>query len=76
MTRNEQFVAIVRSLLQHADQLLAHAAVDKVANREFVELLDTAGTLADDHMRPTRPYVDVMIPNPRMVEHSFQEVDS
>jgi hypothetical protein len=82
MPREEQFVETAKTLIQHLGRLVERAAQDSVANEQFVDTAEMLATLADDIMRPIKPYADVLIPKEpilkktRIIKHTFMEVDT
>ena len=82
MPREEQFVETAKALIQHLGRLVDRAAQDSVANEQFVDTAEMLATLADDIMRPIKPYADVLSPKSsilkksKIVKHTFMEVDT
>jgi hypothetical protein len=74
--KRDRYVKVVSGLLETAHNMVPQSAADSVVNRELVQLLDTISSLVDDHLRPSKPYVEEMIHKSEFVEHAFQEVDA
>lgn len=76
MSREDQFVQVANTLIADLLRLLPRVAKDSVAKERFVDITDTLGRLSEDFFLPRKPYVEIMIPNPKMVEHAFEEVNA
>lgn len=83
MQRAEAFVHVMRGLIEQASELVNRASVDSVAAERLNDVIDNMGIIVDDHVRPVRPYADVLIPKAasilkksKIVKHVFMEVDT